>query len=829
MNMAYPLIPVTILTFLVYLTTWSFAKWEVVTKQWHHKFWNILLLITFLVSGILGILAVIKVNYKLEIPNYDQYLQWHVSLGIAMVFISFFHLSWHLKYYFSIKKSESSQKFKSKTDSKVLSKENYRLYLYILGFVTIVSQVVYIREFISVLAGNELIVGIVLAGWMLITGWGAFSGRKADFSDFPLNRGIGILTALSLFSPVLIYLLYWIKNQLFPPGTLIDIDTSVILVFLLLFPFCFLSGYLFTAFSTLLSFSVEHNQTGKAYSFESIGGLAGGLLFSIILGRVFNSFQIFGIISALILFAGAWTNYKNKTGKLWKFFIPGIIIPALLFYFNPEKFVYKVLYPNQELVISKNTRYGNLAVTKQAGQLNIYENNALQFYTQNVMVNEEAVHFAMVQHPNPKKVLLISGGISGMIKEIEKYPVEKITYLEINPEIFKALKNITEPFSNPEIVEIVKKDIRYFIKKSNEEFDVIMLNLPPPTSLGLNRFYTREFYRLVKKRCNDQTIVITSLPGTVNYAEDNALLVNSSLWKTLEKQFRNRLVLVGEKNYFLASDAELSPNIAELIAAKKIDNEYVNQYYFDDMLLKMRSETLMNQFTDEVPVNRDYNPYIFFKEISHWLSYYGISYRVLVIIPILFFLILLLGTNKVTAGLYTGGFTAVSLEIVLLLAYQVYFGSIYLNTALFFAFFMAGLAFGSSSRLIIILKPIQSYYTLQFFLAVFAVILPLLIKLTGFITVWRIPSQTIFFMLIFIVATVTGQEFLLAAELRQKKYSEISGINYATDLAGSALGAFLTTIFLLPFFGLIYTCVIVALLNIFSGLLALAESRKSIL
>ena len=829
MNMAYPLIPVTILTFLVYLTTWSFVKWEVVTKQWHHKFWNILLLITFLVSGVLGIFSVIKVNYKLEIPHYDQYLQWHVSLGIAMVFISFFHLSWHLKYYFSLKKSDSSPKSKSKTDSKVLSKENYRLFLYILGFVTIVSQVIYIREFISVLAGNELIVGIVLSGWMLITGWGAFSGRKADFSDFPLNRGIGILTTLSLFSPVLIFLLYWIKNEMFPPGTLLDIETSVILVILFLFPFCFLSGYLFTAFSTLLSYSAENNQTGKAYSFESMGSLAGGLLFSILLGRLFNSFQIFGIISALVLFAGAWTNYKTKTGRLWKFIIPGVIIPALLFYFNPEKFVYKVLYPNQEMVLSKNTRYGNLVVTEQAGQLNVYENNTLQFYTQNVMVNEEAVHFAMVQHPNPKKVLLISGGISGMIKEIEKYPVEKITYLEINPEIFRSLNKITAPFPNPEIVEIVKKDIRYFIKKSNEEYDVILLNLPPPTSLGLNRFYTRDFFRLVKKRCNDQAVVITSLPGTANYAEDNALLVNSSLWKTLEKQFENRLVLTGEKNYFLASDAELNSNIAEMITAKKIENEYVNQYYFDDKLLKMRSETLMNQFTDDVPVNRDYNPYIFFKEISHWLSFYGTSYQVLVILLIIFFLILLLGTNRITVGLYTGGFTAVSLEIVLLLAYQVYFGSIFLSTALFFAFFMAGLAFGSSSRLIIILKPIQSYYSLQFALAIFAIVLPFLIKLTGFISVWRIPSQIIFFILIFIAATITGQEFLLAAELKQKKYSEISGINYATDLAGSAFGAFLTTIFLLPFFGLIYTCIIVASLNIFSGLLALAESRKSIL
>ncbi len=103
-----------------------------------------------------------------------------------------------------------------------------------------------------------------------------------------------------------------------------------------------------------------------------------------------------------------------------------------------------MLFPNQELVANKSTRYGNLVVTRQAGQLNVYENNDLLFYTENTMVNEEAVHFAMIQHRNPKQVLLISGGIAGMIKEIQKYNVDKITYLEINPEIFRSLKNYAE-------------------------------------------------------------------------------------------------------------------------------------------------------------------------------------------------------------------------------------------------------------------------------------------------------------------------------------------------------------------------------------------------
>jgi spermidine synthase len=224
-------------------------------------------------------------------------------------------------------------------------------------------------------------------------------------------------------------------------------------------------------------------------------------------------------------------------------------------------------------------------------------------------------------------------------------------------------------------------------------------------------------------------------------------------------------------------------------------------------------------------VNRDFYPYMFIKQISHWLSYFGTNYKILVLIPLLLFLLGFLRLNTITAGLYTGGFTAGSLEVLLLLAYQVWFGSIYLATAFFFAIFMAGLAFGSSGYLRFNKPLIQRYYLLQFALAGFAVALPLLIKLTGEISYWRLPSQLLFFILIFTLAAGIGQEFLTASKLSQSVYSESSGISYSTDLAGSAFGAFLTAIVLLPLTGITITCLVVAGLNILSGSLAFSVRK----
>ena len=112
-------------------------------------------------------------------------------------------------------------------------------------------------------------------------------------------------------------------------------------------------------------------------------------------------------------------------------------------------------------------------------------------------------------------------------------------------------------------------------------------------------------------------------------------------------------------------------------------------------------------------------------------------------------------------------------------------------------------------------------------MAIFAIILPFIIQLNGLESGWATIGHLVFFALIFFLAIVVGFEFLLASKLQKKGYAEISGITYSIDLLGSAFGAFLTTLVLLPLIGIAYSCMFVALLNIISGTMALSI-RKSI-
>jgi hypothetical protein len=103
----YYFVPIAIFLFAVYLITLHLKRNKKIKISQHRKFWNLILLITFLVSGIFGIILAIIISYGIRLSFYSYLLFWHVEFGIAMAIISIFHISWYIKYFkkiFQIKK-----------------------------------------------------------------------------------------------------------------------------------------------------------------------------------------------------------------------------------------------------------------------------------------------------------------------------------------------------------------------------------------------------------------------------------------------------------------------------------------------------------------------------------------------------------------------------------------------------------------------------------------------------------------------------------------------------------------------------------------------------
>ena len=106
----YDIVGIGGLILLAYAATYVLSRKGVISVTTHRKLWNILLLATFLIVGILGLLLVIRINYGWAILQNFFMLYWHVEAGIAMVVISIFHVAWHWRYYACMIKTGRSDK-----------------------------------------------------------------------------------------------------------------------------------------------------------------------------------------------------------------------------------------------------------------------------------------------------------------------------------------------------------------------------------------------------------------------------------------------------------------------------------------------------------------------------------------------------------------------------------------------------------------------------------------------------------------------------------------------------------------------------------------------
>lgn len=101
----YDLLSVGGTSLLLYLLTFFLSRKEKISRSTHRKIWNVLLLITFLVTGLLGLFLVVQFNYEMRLDWFSSLLYWHVEFGIGMAFISIFHVLWHLKYFTALFKT----------------------------------------------------------------------------------------------------------------------------------------------------------------------------------------------------------------------------------------------------------------------------------------------------------------------------------------------------------------------------------------------------------------------------------------------------------------------------------------------------------------------------------------------------------------------------------------------------------------------------------------------------------------------------------------------------------------------------------------------------
>jgi spermidine synthase len=757
-----------------------------------------------------------------------------------------------------------------------------RAALALIGFSAVVAQIVLLRELIVVFNGNEISLGIMLAAWLLWTAAGSSLSSVLALGKRNPRHAVAALECLLAASlPPTICALRASKSIFQTvPGELVGPLPMVFASLACLSLFCLVSGALFVVAARMVEAECAISArvaTSSAYLLEAAGSGLGGIVASILLLRFLDSFQIATIVAILNLCMAAvlLSRASRRQIAAWTLAAALIAVPLVKFAApSLDRASQARLWQGFHLVASRDSIYGNLTVTGTGNLRSIYQNGVLLANAPDQNVAEEAVDYALLESPAPRRVLMIGGGVNGSIAEALKHPtVQRIDYVELDPALIDMARRFFPAQSAPVVsdprVHMHTADGRYYLRTAGDRFDVIVLNLPDPQTAQLNRFYTAEFFRSARDHLAPGGLLALQLRSSEEFISPDLAEFLRCIRRTLEEVFPHVVAIPGDTIHFFAAMQPdvLTGNPQTLIARlreRNLHTQYVREYLLPFRMMPDRMAQVGEQLRPlaSTPVNRDFAPIAYYFDIVLWSTQFkqGQSnwFRVAahigfsrvaaaVIVPLLLMAVLLasVGTRQRrarSASVYcvaATGFTLIALQIFLLLAFQSIYGYVYYQLAILIGLCMAGIAFGSwlgiRGSSAGYRPPCRTLATTQFLLALSApalmLVVCLLAKISGVATTW-LAAQLVFPALAALSGLLGGYQFPIATQifLYDRNSRSSLGALYAIDLLGGCAGALVVSSYLIPVFGFWKTAWLSAAINLIAALLAVrvsVEANKS--
>lgn len=530
------------------------------------------------------------------------------------------------------------------------------------------------------------------------------------------------------------------------------------------------------------------------------------------------------------------------------------------------------------VVGSRNSIYGNLAVIQSQEQYTFFANGipVLTAPVPDTVLVEETVHLPLLFRDPPRKGLVVGGGVGGLLHELLKYPVEQVDYAEPDPVLIQVVQQFPTPLTQGELadprVRVHPVDGRLLVRQVSSQapaqHDLLIANLPYPSTLQLNRLYTGDFFRTARSALADDGLLVVTAPGTLTYMSPGIRNLNASLYNALAQTFPHVHVIPGEVNLWLASpglDLASVPVsvLEERWQARHVPTYMVNAEYIRYKLRPDRLSWFWDSLRAGGPVkpNQDLHPGGLLYGLLYWSELFSPSLtgyltgltrlRLSHLIGPVLALALLVAVIRarrsslvtVPFAIGTTGFAGMTFDLVVIFAFQTLYGYVYQQIGLLITAFMAGLSLGGwwmarwlgSTELAEVRaklagsgQPValrSALLRLEVAIVVYLATFPLALALLHALA--PEPAEFAWVRLALLglnagAGLLVGLEFPLANALYRPAPSEVgetAGILYAADLAGACLGAVAVSVALLPALGILETCAFLVVLK--AGSLAL--------
>lgn len=333
----------------------------------------------------------------------------------------------------------------------------------------------------------------------------------------------------------------------------------------------------------------------NVFSFDYIGGLIGSLAFPLFLlptlGYFATSFLVgtINIVIAIVIIHNYKSYIKNiEVFKIVSYIALAFMFLGVLFSENISRSIENSLYRDR-VVLSNQTQYQKIVMTKHKDDLRLYLNGNIQFSSKDEYRYHEAlVHIPMGAVKNHENVLILGGGDGLAVRELLKYDdVKNITLVDIDKDMVDLCRTnplVTEINKNSlssEKVKLVYEDAFEFLENTKDVYNIIIVDLPDPNNDSLNKLYTNIFYRLCKNALA-QDGVMTVQSTSPYYAKKAFWSIN----KTLKSEGFNvcpyhvQVPSFGEWGFNLCSKQDLNlENIKINISTKYLNKDSIESMF----------------------------------------------------------------------------------------------------------------------------------------------------------------------------------------------------------------------------------------------------------
>ncbi len=661
------------------------------------------------------------------------------------------------------------------------------------GIASVITQLVLIREFLSQFQGNEVIIALILFSWLVLGGIGTLSaqmvgrtGREATWNALAwLSLGLACFAVSTVLGARLLRDVFFIR------GSSVGFYSSFFYVFAIMAPYALQIGFILPFSLFVLKSRLPRYPGALVYIWDNFGDVAGAGLFAFLLVFWLTPLQAVCAAHLPLLTVVVFGHRPASRQGLALTAAAAVVFLILLGGVLAEK---STLSPSQgRLAEYRETRYGRLTVVQQEGQYTLFQDGRPSISSQSDVVAEESVHYALAQVEIPRSVLLISVQ-GGMLAELAKYALDRIDYVELDSEVSEMLFRfgIMQPVEG---LRVIHRDARAYLADTAISYDAILVNLRDPDTFQTNRFYTDRFFELARRRLTDHGVLSFSMEGFENYLAEPQRRKFSSLFNTATHYFRHVLMLPGQRVYFLCSDRRLQSNIVAILADRGVPTLYISAY-FDGDVTPERISYLRGLMDPEVPLNSELSPYLMRTAFAEWFFKFGASPAWFIAAVTALLGLYLLFIRRLEFVLFSTGWMVMGSEILIIFAFQIFFGYIYFQIGVIVTVFLAGMLPGAWLG-----RKLVRQAARVLALTDIALIGLLGVILAGVHFGDRLPASG-YLAMGFAISLACGLQFPAALHLRADTGAAATGM-FSADLIGAAFGTLATSTVLIPYLGIL--------------------------